>query len=101
MYSYSQVPFGIVVERTCEQLKLIAKGDYEAPATGGAIGSIAFVGVSLPVSEIIDLLYNVSDYQNKKLFKCLLEYSHPGPCLICKYVLVEFLVVTGRYDLWL
>lgn len=54
-----QVPFGIVVERTCEQLKLIAKGDYEAPATGGAIGSIAFVGVSLPVSEIIDLLYNL------------------------------------------
>lgn len=75
MYSYSQVPFGDAVEKTCEQLKVIARGDYELPATGRIIGPIVYVGVSLPVSEINDLLYNVSDYQNKK-----------------------FLVVSGGYD---
>lgn len=64
MYSFSQVPFAVAVEKVIEQLKSIAKGEYTAPSSEKRnLGSIVFAAVTLPVSEITDLLHSVSDNQ--------------------------------------
>ncbi|KAL8553570.1 hypothetical protein ACS0TY_002035 [Phlomoides rotata] len=57
-----QVPFEVAVEKVCEQVKAIAKGDYTAPSTEKRkLGTIVFAAVSLPVSEIIHLLDNLGE----------------------------------------
>lgn len=63
MHSFTQVPFGVSVEKVIEQLKAIAKGDYIAPSSEKRnLGSIVFAAVTLPVSEITDLVHMVRDY---------------------------------------
>ncbi|KAK6142035.1 hypothetical protein DH2020_013864 [Rehmannia glutinosa] len=57
-----QVPFESSVESVLKQLKAIAKGEYTAPSTEKRkFGNIVFAAVSLPVSEILDLLCNLGE----------------------------------------
>ncbi|XP_073144502.1 tRNA ligase 1 [Henckelia pumila] len=56
-----QVPFEFAVEKVLERLKAIAKGEYAAPSTEKRrFGTIVFAAVSLPVSEILNLLENLN-----------------------------------------
>ncbi|XP_073022278.1 LOW QUALITY PROTEIN: tRNA ligase 1-like [Primulina eburnea] len=67
-----QVPFGFAVEKVLEQLKAIVKGEYAAPSTEKRrFGTIVFSAVSLPVSEIIDLLENLSSGKDPKMEEIL------------------------------
>ncbi|XP_057782702.1 tRNA ligase 1 [Salvia miltiorrhiza] len=55
-----QVPFGVAVEKVIGQLKAIANGDYSPPSTEKRnLGAIVFAAITLPVSEITDLLHNL------------------------------------------
>ncbi|XP_042002958.1 tRNA ligase 1-like isoform X1 [Salvia splendens] len=55
-----QVPFGVAVEKVIEQLQAIAKADYSPPSTEKRnLGAIVFAAVTLPISEIIDLIHNL------------------------------------------
>ncbi|KAI3450520.1 hypothetical protein Pfo_007185 [Paulownia fortunei] len=55
-----QVPFESSVESVLKQLKAIAKGDYTAPSTEKRrFGTIVYAAVTLPDSEILDLLCNL------------------------------------------
>ncbi|KAL6957668.1 hypothetical protein U1Q18_052236, partial [Sarracenia purpurea var. burkii] len=55
------VPFEFCVERVLEQLRSIVKADYTTPTIEKRkFRNIIFAAVSLPVSEILKLLDNVS-----------------------------------------
>ncbi|KAL6276040.1 hypothetical protein ACE6H2_019641 [Prunus campanulata] len=56
-----QVPFESAVKDVSEQLRKIAQGEYKTPDTGKKkFGAIVFAAVSLPVTEISDLLDNLA-----------------------------------------
>ncbi|KAL0436472.1 UNVERIFIED_CONTAM: tRNA ligase 1 [Sesamum radiatum] len=61
-----QVPFEFAVEKVLEQLRAIAKGDYTTPSTEKRrFGAIVFAAVSLPVSEILNLLQDLGQKDPK------------------------------------
>ncbi|BBH04923.1 RNAligase [Prunus dulcis] len=56
-----RVPFESAVKDVSEQLRKIAQGEYKTPDTGKKkFGAIVFAAVSLPVTEISDLLDNLA-----------------------------------------
>ncbi|XP_043699681.1 tRNA ligase 1 isoform X2 [Telopea speciosissima] len=56
-----QVPFDYAVKQVLEQLKTVAKGDFSVPNTEKRkFGTIAFAAVTLPVTEIRNLLNNLA-----------------------------------------
>ncbi|KZV35142.1 hypothetical protein F511_06848 [Dorcoceras hygrometricum] len=79
-----QVPFEFAVAKVLEQLKAIAKGEYAAPSTEKRrFGTIVFAAISLPVSEILDFLENLSEKDPKieemlknKNLRCRLTKAH-------------------------
>ncbi|CAA0811963.1 RNAligase [Striga hermonthica] len=59
-----QVPFESAVESVRKQLKAIAKGEYTVPSTEKRkFGTIVFAAVSLPVSDILGFLSDVSSFE--------------------------------------
>ncbi|GAB2286863.1 hypothetical protein Dimus_021252 [Dionaea muscipula] len=61
-----QVPFEFAVSKVLEQLKEVAKGDYSTPSTERKkLGSIVFAAVTLPVTEIHNLLTNICQKNSK------------------------------------
>ncbi|XP_057774662.1 tRNA ligase 1-like isoform X2 [Salvia miltiorrhiza] len=67
-----QVSFRVSAEKVIEQLKaIIAKGDHKAPSISiikRNPGAIVFAAVTLPVSEIINVIHNVGRITELKLF---------------------------------
>lgn len=58
---YIQVPFEFAVKQVLDELKAVAKGEYSTPTTEKRkFGTIVFAAVTMPVTEIHDLLDNVS-----------------------------------------
>ncbi|KAL9252533.1 tRNA ligase 1-like protein [Drosera capensis] len=56
-----QVPFEFAAGKVLEQLKEVAKGDFSTPsAERKKLGTIFFAAVSLPVSEVQNLITNIS-----------------------------------------
>ncbi|KAL3850759.1 hypothetical protein ACJIZ3_012641 [Penstemon smallii] len=79
-----QVPFEFAVQNVLEQIKPIAKGEYNAPSTEKRrLGSIVFAAVTLSVTEILGLLDNlgakdliVEEFLKKSNLKSNLTKAH-------------------------
>lgn len=57
-----QVPFDFAVKEVSEQLKKIAKGDYQTPDSGKRkFGNIVYAAVTIPPKELKCVLDNVSE----------------------------------------
>lgn len=65
-----QVPFEFAVNHVKEELKKITKGEYETPTTEKKkFGTIVFAAIDVPVTDIHNLLSNISEKQPKlKMF---------------------------------
>ncbi|KAM7522308.1 hypothetical protein LguiA_012210 [Lonicera macranthoides] len=57
-----QVPFEVAVKQVLDQLKAVAKGEYSTPTTERRkFGAIVFAAVTMPLTEIHDLLDNLAE----------------------------------------
>uniref|UniRef100_A0A2P2M261 tRNA ligase phosphodiesterase domain-containing protein n=1 Tax=Rhizophora mucronata TaxID=61149 RepID=A0A2P2M261_RHIMU len=61
-----QVPFEFAVKQVSEQLRSVAKGDYQTPITEKRkLGTIVFAAASLPVTEISIFLHKLGQINPK------------------------------------